>query len=752
MFCRFPSRLGLAIALIVPLLVSTACRRTPQEREAQFLKRAKAEFDKKDYPRAIIDYKNAAQAMPKDADPYYKLGLAYLESRNLQAAVNALRKATDLNPTHAAANLKLAELMAASRNKDLILDAAERLQSIVTASPDNVEATDALAGAEVRLGRPEDATKHLEAALEKFPAHLQSSVALARLKMSRKDFAGAEEALRKAVASSPQSSPAALALGQLYMVLRQPEKAEPQIKKALELDPKSDAALMSLGAIQMVAKRLDEADKTYSRLAALPNSSYKPAHAIFQLQTGKKDAAVWELEKLTKDDPTDRTSRTLLLRTYLEMNKTAEAQALLASALKRSSKDTDALFQSSLLSLKLGNASRAEEDLKTVLRYSPDFAEGHYALANVYQATGLKKNSEQEMNEALRLNPSLLAARVTLARSFIGANQPAAAIKLLDEAPGRQKGTLAVVVTRNWALFQTGNTKEVRSTLDAALRVTRAPELVLQDAVLRMKEKDYRGACTSAEEVLRNNPEDVTAAGVLADGWAAQNQDQKALQRLVELTRARPKSAPLHNLLGQWYITTGNLVEARKEFEVTKGIDLKFIYADLALAEIDTKENQADSARQRLTAMVTADARNVRAHLMLADLELSAGNRPQAIAHYRAVLDADSANLAALNNLAYTLANDDPDQALKFAQQAAEFAPDNAAVQDTIGWVYYRKGIYTTAVDYLKRAVAKEPTARRQFHLGMSYLKAGDEFMGQKILRVALQKDPNLQKTELDWR
>ena len=124
---------------------------------------------------------------------------------------------------------------------------------------------------------------------------------------------------------------------------------------------------------------------------------------------------------------------------------------------------------------------------------------------------------------------------------------------------------------------------------------------------------------------------------------------------------------------------------------------------------------------------------------------------PDAVAQYRAVLDFDSRNLLALNNLAYTLALEDPDEALKYAQQAGEIRPDSAAVQDTLGWIYYRKGIYSTATGYLKRAVAKEPTARRQFHLGMAYIKAGDRDLGQKTLAAALQKDPNLPKTEQGW-
>ena len=94
------------------------------------------------------------------------------------------------------------------------------------------------------------------------------------------------------------------------------------------------------------------------------------------------------------------------------------------------------------------------------------------------------------------------------------------------------------------------------------------------------------------------------------------------------------------------------------------------------------------------------------------------------------------------------LSKDNPDEALKYAQQAVELAPDNPAVQDTLGWVYCRKGIYVSAIRYLKTAVEKDSTPLRKYHLGMAYLKAGDRDLGQRMLTAALEADPKLATTE----
>jgi len=541
------------------------------------------------------------------------------------------------------------------------------------------------------------------------------------------------------------------ALGQLHLLAGQPEKSEGEIKKALELDPENADALVSLAAIQSTGKRMDEVEQTYERLSALPGRTYRSLHALFVFKMGKTDAAVAELEKLVKSDPDDRTVRSRLVAVYFELNKLGAAENLLNAVLKHNPKDSDALLQRSVLYMKLGKAGGAQNDLNTMLQLNPDSGEAHLGLAAVDRANGLKRSEEQELNEALRLNPALLQARLTLARNFLLTNQRKYALDLLKQTPESQKRTAGVIIELNWAWLIDGNFTEVRSNLDLVLPTNRIPEFVLQDAILKMEQRDYVGARASADEVLGRNPEDVRAAQVAADSYAAQKDITKGLQRLVELANGHPKSAPLHGLLGQWYLRAGKPAEARQAFEAAKAADPKYLYGDLMLADLDLRERQVDAARQRLTGLIAADPKNVPAMLRLASLDGESGDQVSAIARYRAVLDIDSSNLVALNNLAYVLATGDPDAAWQYAQKATETAPDNPAVQDTLGWVYYRKGMYSAATRYLKKAVSKDPTPRRQFHLAMSYLKSGNEAIGRSMLQGALLKDPNLAKTERGW-
>jgi TolA-binding protein len=59
---------------------------------------------------------------------------------------------------------------------------------------------------------------------------------------------------------------------------------------------------------------------------------------------------------------------------------------------------------------------------------------------------------------------------------------------------------------------------------------------------------------------------------------------------------------------------------------------------------------------------------------------------------------------------------------------------------DTLGWVHYQRGAYPAALEVLKDCVKKAPQSPiYQYHLGMSYLKAGDKANAKASLAEALR-------------
>lgn len=744
-------RTGLS-AVLLACWFAVACSRPPAERAAKYMENAKKRAQAKDHPGAILQFRNAAKYTPDDPELYYQMALSYTAVGDPAAAIAGFQKAVQLQPKHAGAQLKLAELAIASAQKDLVKGAAERLTGVLAQSPRNVDALQMRASAQVSLGALDEAESDLKLALAESPGHVKSILTLAVVKISRGDFEAAERLLKEASARYPESVGVAAALGKYYVLKGKAAEAEAQFQHALKIDANHAPALLDLGAIQVRGGQKEAAAETYKRLASLPDPQYKLVHATFLSQTGQKDAALSELERLYRENPKDRNARSGLVKAYLEAKRVSDAEKLLAEALDKNPRDVEALLQRSALHLERGKHTEAESDLDLVLRYRPESAEARYLLARIHGRRGASANQKRELSEALRLNPQMLPARLDLAQALLDSKSAKAALELLDAAPESQRRGPVFLALRNWALIALNQTAEARAGVDAGLAQSRTPELLLQDGLLRFRRQDHKGGRESLEEALKGAPEDIRALDALIGSFLAEKQGVRALSRLREQAAARTGSAPVQHYFGKYLMQIGDKEGARKAFLAAKTADARFVAADLDLARLDIAQGKKESARQILTALVAADSRNATAGLMLGMLEETMGNSAKAIEHYRKVLEVDDRNVLALNNLAFQLAefSNQLDEALKYAQKARELAPDSlAAVDDTLGWIHYRKGIYRTAVRYLESALAKEPTPRRKYHLAMAYLKAGEEKTARRTLEAALKMDPALPEAKL---
>lgn len=59
--------------------------------------------------------------------------------------------------------------------------------------------------------------------------------------------------------------------------------------------------------------------------------------------------------------------------------------------------------------------------------------------------------------------------------------------------------------------------------------------------------------------------------------------------------------------------------------------------------------------------------------------------------------------------------------------------------EDTLGWIYYLKGLHGHAIPAFERALARAPdNPVYHYHLGLAQLKAGDTARARTALRRAL--------------
>ena len=69
---------GLLLFLSISVVLS--CSGTPAEMRAKHMKRGDAFFEKQEFKKAIIEYRNSVKAEPKFAHAHYRLALTYLKA------------------------------------------------------------------------------------------------------------------------------------------------------------------------------------------------------------------------------------------------------------------------------------------------------------------------------------------------------------------------------------------------------------------------------------------------------------------------------------------------------------------------------------------------------------------------------------------------------------------------------------------------------------------------------------------------
>ncbi len=734
------------VLLPVVLLLAAGCSQSPEKAHARSMAAGVRLMKGGDYRRAALEFKNAIQAMPRDAEAQCQLGNAFAALGDAASAAGAYRRATELNPKHAEAQQKLAELLAVLGDRRLVEEAEKRLRFLLDASPTDLTALNTLAFAELKLGKHEDAVRHLEEVLAKAPLSLAGAVLLAQAKLQDRDIAGAEELLKRACALNPGSADVLVVLGRFYTGLDRLAEAGEQFQHALRIQPKNAPALFYLAMLENSEGRKAQAEEHFKALSGDAEKVYWPIYGMFLFQEGRRTEAIREFERLYKMQPDDRTARTRLVNVYLAVNRPDDAEKLVTDALKRNSKDMDALLQRSELRLNRARFVDAQSDLDQVLHANQNMPEAHFLQARLYEKSGLTYSQRQELDETLRLSPLFLPARIVLARLLINTGASKTALQVLDETPAEQKASLAVLVQRNWIFAAMGKVNEMRAGVQQGLTELRTPDLLIQDALLKLDQKDFKGARASVEEALELAPDDVRALEVLARSYARQDQNAAGIARIREYASRQPRSAAVQLFLGKWLSAQGDHAGARAAFLSSQTADSDSTDAALALAQLDLAEAKWQDARQRIWSVLNRNGQSVTARYWLAQVEEIQGNHKASIEQYRRVIAADPTNVIALNNLAYLLCESTglPGEALPIAQRAKELAPDNPAVTDTLGWVLYRNGMYSLAVRQMEEANAIRSTARRLCHLSLAYLKTGAEERARQTLDRATRMEPTL--------
>jgi predicted Zn-dependent protease len=135
---------------------------------------------------------------------------------------------------------------------------------------------------------------------------------------------------------------------------------------------------------------------------------------------------------------------------------------------------------------------------------------------------------------------------------------------------------------------------------------------------------------------------------------------------------------------------------------------------------------------------------------MLAIVFDKMGKKNLAEEELQAVLKRAPDNAAANNTLGYIWAEQGKnlEEAVRLIEKALKKEPENGAFIDSLGWAYYMMGKYKQALVKLKEASEREEDPIIFDHLGDAYVKLKKNKEAKKAYLKALELDPEMEKVE----
>lgn len=701
-----------AILFLLGLMVAAGCARSPEAQQARHLGRGDRYFGREQYRDAIIEYRNVLRIEPTNVRALQQLGFAHYQLGETGQAFRYLLKAQQLSPENLDVRLKLGAIYLLGHRP---AEAREEATYVLEKAPKNLEALLLLAGAASAPGEADVAIRRLEEARADLGDRAKLHLALGTLYLRKQDPAAAERAFRDAVVREPQSAEAHMALGSFYLDRRDIALAEREFTTAADLAPIGSPARLKLTDFYLFVRKPEEAKRILQEVVDKA-PDYLPARrrlAEIAFAEGQYAESAETLERLLTTHPSDLDALLLRGRVRLARRQTTEAIQDFQQVLSLEPRLAAARYELALAQLQAGNIEQAKTELKEATTVAPNFTEATLKLAELNLQTGARQAAIEDLEKLVAKQPRAVAAYVLLGTAYLAKREPARALDAYRQ--------VAVLAPRD----------------------PRGPYLV--GLALRSAGK-YREAEKQFEASLALAPGYVEAVAQLAAMALADKQPDAALSRVKTQIARVPKSGGLQDLLGRVYRVRGEKALAEAAYLKALALELGLVGPYLELASLYAAQGKYDQALGKLNEGLRVNPDNVVALMLSGTLYHRKGEIAKAREAYEKVLALNPRFAPAANNLAwlYLEQGGNLERALQFAQTAKELAPDEPHISDTLGWIFYKRGVYQGALTLLKESASKLPeNPEVQYHLGMAYWKVGDKEQAKQVLRLAATSPTN---------
>jgi tetratricopeptide (TPR) repeat protein len=366
-----------------------------------------------------------------------------------------------------------------------------------------------------------------------------------------------------------------------------------------------------------------------------------------------------------------------------------------------------------------GAVTEAVAALRDLLAHAPTVVEAQLQLAAIYITQRDMQGAADLAGQAVTIRPQSGLAHLLFARASLGTGNLARAESELRALAATNPQSAEIHTLLGELYVQKRDVAHARESFDKALKLQPASVEALGGMVtVLLAEKKLDAARTIIVAQLKTSPDDPNLLALAGATFQTTGDMQRAEEVFRKAVQLDPANFDAYRSLGNLYMTQHRLEEAKKEYELAA-----------------SRRPEAAVGARTMVGLI---------------LEMQ-GKRDEARKQYEKVLELNPRAAVAANNLAWehAEAGENLDVALQLAQTAKAQMPNNGMVSDTLGWVYYKKGLASLAVTALKDGVTQDRSnPLLHYHLGLAYAKNGNREEARRSLEQALKLDPRFAGAE----
>jgi tetratricopeptide (TPR) repeat protein len=354
--------------------------------------------------------------------------------------------------------------------------------------------------------------------------------------------------------------------------------------------------------------------------------------------------------------------------------------------------------------------------------------------------------AEEAFLKVLELSPTLIEPRLELIKIYHDSQQNQKLIAVYEEIREQYPDNIPVAIELGILYHQNLRVEAANKIFEELGRQSlddpNVIKTVLQNLILQQKDKE---AVILLQGMLKTAPQNPEIHYALGIAYSNLKQNELAFEQFssIESSSKFYSNAAVHMAIIYY-----------QKKEIDKGIEvLQTAYKNIPdasrvdiipyLVSLYKEKGLMDDAIAVVNDGLTVDPENADLVFELGVIYDKQGNTDGAIEQMKKVISLNPDHTDALNYLGYTYSDKGIhlEEAEQLIRRARAQEPDNGYIIDSLGWLYYRKGMYTEAAAYLERAVGLVPDDPIILeHLGDVYRQLNQRDKALEFYEKALQK------------